>query len=126
MAFPVSRLSILNFLDSQNPGIFNIGTLHFFSYTPIYTFLSVIFLQVRFQVALFIGIEQFWRTGSLFSQMGTASAGCPFGITSHSYKKTSALPHRMDCASSGFPLNVEVSRINIYPSSGSTTNSKVC
>ncbi|KAF5456694.1 hypothetical protein F2P56_026142 [Juglans regia] len=56
--------------------------------------------------------------------MGTASAGCPFGITSHSYKKTSALPHRMDCASSGFPLNVQVSRINIYPSSGSSITSK--
>ncbi|XP_041019549.1 probable 1-deoxy-D-xylulose-5-phosphate synthase, chloroplastic isoform X2 [Juglans microcarpa x Juglans regia] len=56
--------------------------------------------------------------------MGTASAGCAFGITSHSYKKTSALPHRMDCASSGFPLNVQVSRINIYPSSGSSITSK--
>lgn len=56
--------------------------------------------------------------------MGTASAGYPFGITAHSHGKVGALPHRVDCSSSSFPLNVEVSRINLYPCSGSSITSK--
>ncbi|XP_059460500.1 1-deoxy-D-xylulose-5-phosphate synthase 1, chloroplastic isoform X1 [Corylus avellana] len=56
--------------------------------------------------------------------MGTASAGYPFGITAHSHGKVGALPRRVDCSSSSFPLNVELSRINLYPCSGSSITSK--
>ncbi|KAK4586013.1 hypothetical protein RGQ29_023264 [Quercus rubra] len=56
--------------------------------------------------------------------MGTASVGYPFGITAHSHGKIGVLPHRMNFSSSGFPLNVEVSRVNFYPCSGSAITSK--
>ncbi|KAF5461446.1 hypothetical protein F2P56_017547 [Juglans regia] len=56
--------------------------------------------------------------------MGAASTGYPFGVTIHSNGKIGAFPHRMDCSSSSFPLNAEVSRINLYPSSDYAINFK--
>lgn len=49
--------------------------------------------------------------------MGTASARYPFGLAVHSIQK-------LDSSSSEFPLNVDVSRISLCPSSVSSTASK--
>lgn len=54
--------------------------------------------------------------------MGTA-VGYPFGITAHCHGKIGALPRRLDCSGSTFPLNVEVSRFNLCPCSGSAITS---
>ena len=55
--------------------------------------------------------------------MGTASAQTPYGITAHSYGN---FGHKLDTSSSNFPNKVGFSRINLYQSSTSITNSKVC
>ncbi|KAJ7958740.1 1-deoxy-D-xylulose-5-phosphate synthase [Quillaja saponaria] len=56
--------------------------------------------------------------------MGTASAKCPFGVAVHSHGKLGALPRSVEFSSSGFPQNVNVSSISLYPSSASVTSSK--
>lgn len=57
--------------------------------------------------------------------MGTAYAGYPFGVLGHSHGKLGNLPHKIELFGYCFPLHVETSRINLYPSSASTTTSKV-
>ena len=59
----------------------------------------------------------------LFFLMGTAIAQYPYGITSHSFVK---FGHKLEILSSNSHFKVEISRYNLYPSSVSTTNSKVC
>ncbi|KAF9662163.1 hypothetical protein SADUNF_Sadunf18G0024700 [Salix dunnii] len=54
--------------------------------------------------------------------MGTAIAQYPYGITSLFHVK---FDHRLEISSSSFHYNLEISRFNLYPSSVSTTNSKV-
>ncbi|KAJ6924707.1 1-deoxy-D-xylulose-5-phosphate synthase [Populus alba x Populus x berolinensis] len=55
--------------------------------------------------------------------MGTSVIQYPYGITSSSYVE---FGHKVEFSSSNFPYKVELSRLNLYPSSVSTTNSKVC
>lgn len=55
--------------------------------------------------------------------MGTSVTQYPYGITSPSYVE---FGHKVEFSSSNFPYKVELSRLNLYPSSVSTTSSKVC
>ena len=55
--------------------------------------------------------------------MGTSVTQYPYGITSPSYVE---IGHKVEFSSSNFPYKVELSRLNLYPSSVSTTSSKVC
>ncbi|PNS92424.2 hypothetical protein POPTR_018G031800v4 [Populus trichocarpa] len=55
--------------------------------------------------------------------MGTAIAQYPYGITSHSFVK---FGHKLEISSSNCHYKVDISRFNLYPSSVSTTDSKVC
>ncbi|KAM5564576.1 putative 1-deoxy-D-xylulose-5-phosphate synthase, chloroplastic [Rosa sericea] len=52
--------------------------------------------------------------------MGAASAGYPFGVTSHCYGKIGAFSHKVQL----FGANVEFPRTNLYPSSASSISSK--
>ncbi|CAN6583620.1 unnamed protein product [Malus baccata var. baccata] len=49
--------------------------------------------------------------------MGAASAGYPFGITSHCHGKLGAFPHKVEFFGSNFPLHVEFPGHKLYPSS---------
>lgn len=60
----------------------------------------------------------------MFFLMGTASAVCPSGITSHYRGKFGAFPQKVEFIGSNFPLHVEFPRSKLYPSSVSTTTSK--
>ncbi|KAJ6957219.1 1-deoxy-D-xylulose-5-phosphate synthase [Populus alba x Populus x berolinensis] len=55
--------------------------------------------------------------------MGTAITQYPYGITSQSFVK---FGRKLEISSSNSQYKVETSRFNLYPSSVSTTNSKVC
>lgn len=57
--------------------------------------------------------------------MGSASAGYPFGITSHCHGKIGAFSHKVQLFGTNFSLHVEFPRTNLYPSSASTITSKV-
>lgn len=67
---------------------------------------------------------KFWVAGSLFFLMGTAAIEYPYGITAHSRGKFGQ--KLLDTSSSKFPYKVGFSRTNLYESSASITNSKVC
>ena len=98
----------------------NIHTLHFFSSIPASELSKLWFLLEKLKFL------SFGELGLCYFMMGTASAGYPCGITVHSHGKIGALPQRMNFSSSSFPLNVELSRIHLYPSSGPASTSKVC
>ncbi|KAJ6697891.1 1-D-DEOXYXYLULOSE 5-PHOSPHATE SYNTHASE-LIKE PROTEIN [Salix purpurea] len=55
--------------------------------------------------------------------MATSATQCPYGIASHSYVE---FGHKLEFSSSNFPSKVELPGLNLYPSSVSTINSKVC
>ncbi|KAL6216948.1 hypothetical protein ACLB2K_010166 [Fragaria x ananassa] len=52
--------------------------------------------------------------------MGSASAGCPFGVSSRCYGKIGAFSHKVQLFGACFPLHVEFPRTNLYPSSASS------
>lgn len=65
---------------------------------------------------------KFWVAGSLLFLMGTAAPQYPYGITAHF---DGNFGYKLDTSSSKFPSKVGFSRLNLYQSSASITNSKV-
>ncbi|KAF7817227.1 putative 1-deoxy-D-xylulose-5-phosphate synthase, chloroplastic [Senna tora] len=57
--------------------------------------------------------------------MDAASAGYPSGFAVHSQREFGSSPRKVGCSSFEFPLNVDVSRIRLCPSSTSSAASKM-
>ena len=127
---PLSYLSIpcldRHSQPSLTPEYFTSFTLFIYLFLLLFSSSPASELSNLWFMVVKLKLINFGELGPCYFMMATASVGYPFGITAHSHGKIGVLPHRMNFSSSGFPLNVEVSRVNFYPCSGSAITSKVC